>query len=170
MFAYISGSPFVLQDIYGASPRQFSFLFAANALGIVIAGRLSARLVVRTGARRLLTIGVAVNAAGGLALLVVTLAGGGLVLVLLPLFVVVSSMGFVLPNATALALELHPETIGSASAALGVTQFAVAAALAPLVGIGGEDTAVPMAAVMAACGAAALVALPRHMRSSRMHG
>jgi DHA1 family bicyclomycin/chloramphenicol resistance-like MFS transporter len=166
MFAYISGSPFVLQDIYGASPRQFSFIFAANSLGIVLFGRASAVLVRRVPARRLLVAGVLVNLVGGVSLLAVALAGGGLVLVLIPLFLVASSIGLVFPNATALALELHPEAIGSASAAIGVTQFAVAAALAPLVGIGGQTTAIAMAAVMAGCGLAALVALPRRVRSS----
>ncbi len=166
MFAYISGSPFVLQDIYGASPREFSFIFAVNSLGIVAASRAGAQLVRRVSPRRLLAAGIAANAAGGIALLGVTLAGGGLVAVLVPLFVVASSIGLVFPNATALALELHPEVAGTASAALGVTQFAVAAVIAPLVGIGGEGTAVPMAAVMAACGVAALAAMPRRVRSS----
>ncbi|MCC2930112.1 MFS transporter [Bacillus sp. LBG-1-113] len=33
MFAYISGSPFVLQNIYGVSAQMFSMLFAINGAG-----------------------------------------------------------------------------------------------------------------------------------------
>jgi DHA1 family bicyclomycin/chloramphenicol resistance-like MFS transporter len=162
MFAYIAGSPFVLQDIYGASPQQFSAVFAVNALGIMGAGHVSARLVGRVSPHRLLTAGLTLNVAGGLALLVVVAAGvGGVVAVLVPLFATVASIGLILPNATALALELHPEAAGSASGAIGVAQFALAAALAPLVGIGGNATALPMALVIAACGVGAFALAPR---------
>ena len=47
MFAYISGSPFVIQNIYGASPQMFSFIFAINGLGIIIAGQTTGRLAGR---------------------------------------------------------------------------------------------------------------------------
>jgi MFS transporter, DHA1 family, multidrug resistance protein len=162
MFAYISGSPFVLQDIYGASPQQFSAVFAVNALGIMGAGRLSAQLVGRVSPHRLLAAGLTVNVAGGVALLIVVAAGvGGVVAVLVPLFATVASIGLILPNATVLALELHPDAAGSASGAIGVAQFALAAALAPLVGAGGEATALPMALVIAACGLGASALLPR---------
>jgi DHA1 family bicyclomycin/chloramphenicol resistance-like MFS transporter len=161
MFAYISGSPFVLQDIYGASPQQFSAVFAVNSLGIMAAGRLSAHLVGRIAPQRLLHAGLALNVAGGLALLAGVAAGAGIVAVLIPLFAVASSIGLILPNATALALELHPEAAGSASGAIGTAQFAVAAAIAPLVGAGGAGTALPMALAIAGCGVAALAVLPR---------
>ena len=73
------------------------------------------------------------------------------------LFVVVASVGVVFPNATALALADHPRVAGSASGLLGVLQFIVGAAAAPLVGIGGTGTAVPMATVIAALGVGGLV-------------
>ena len=162
MFAYISGSPFVLQDIYGASPQQFAAVFAVNSLGIMAAGRVSAQLVGRIAPQRLLLAGLALNVGAGLALLAVVVAGvGGVVAVLVPLFAVASSIGLILPNATALALELHPDAAGSASGAIGTAQFAVAAALAPLVGAGGTQTALPMALVIAGCGVAALAVRPR---------
>jgi DHA1 family bicyclomycin/chloramphenicol resistance-like MFS transporter len=162
MFAYISGSPFVLQDIYGASPQQFSAVFAVNSLGIMAAGRVSAQLVGRVAPQRLLLAGLALNVTAGLVLVAVVAAGvGGVVAVLIPLFAVASSIGLILPNATALGLELHPEAAGTASGAIGTAQFAVAAALAPLVGVGGAHTALPMALVIAGCGVAALAVLPR---------
>jgi DHA1 family bicyclomycin/chloramphenicol resistance-like MFS transporter len=163
MFAYISGSPFVLQDIYGLSPQAFSGVFALNSAGIILTGRLSAQLVERVGPQRLLRAGLALNVAAGLALLAVVAAGvSGVVAVLVPLFALASSIGLILPNATALALELHPDAAGSASGGIGVAQFTVAAGLAPLVGVGGAATALPMALVIAGCGLAALAFAPRH--------
>ena len=67
-------------------------------------------------------------------------------------------MGLIFPNATALALAEHPEAAGSASALLGVLQFIVGAAVAPLVGIAGEGTALPMAVLIAILGMGALLA------------
>ncbi len=158
MFAYIAGSPFVLQEIHGVSPQGFSLLFGTNALGLVAAGQTNGRLVGRVPLPRLLAGGLAANAAGGLALLAVVLGGVGLAGILPALFVVVASLGFVLPNAAALALADYPRTAGSASALLGLLQYAVGAAAAPLVGLGGERTALPMSVVVAALGSAALVA------------
>ena len=157
MFAYIAGSPFVLQEIHGVSERQFSFLFGMNALGLMLASQINGRLVGRVPLARLLIGGLIGNASGGLALLSVILAGGGLAGVLPSLFLLVASLGFVLPNATALALSRFPETAGSASALIGLLQYAIGAAAAPLVGIAGERDARPMAVVIAAFSLAGLL-------------
>jgi MFS transporter, DHA1 family, multidrug resistance protein len=158
MFAYISGSPFVLQNIYGVSPQMFSFLFGLNALGIMIAGQINGLLVGRVEPRRLLGFGLTASTTGGLILLAVVVSGAiGLPGVLLGLWVMVASLGFVLPNATTLALAGHPRTAGSASALLGVLQYMIGAAAAPLVGLAGETTALPMAIVIAALGVTAWV-------------
>src|SRR5207245_1576428 len=174
MFAYIAGSPFVLQGIYHVSPQTFSLIFGLNALGFVITSQINGSLVGRIPPARLLTVGVTVTGVAGLALLAVILIGGlGLAAVLPPLFVLVSSIGFVVPNATALALSRHPEAAGTGSALLGVIQSGIAAAAAPLVGIAGVTSALPMASVIAGCGAGALAALLlvvrplRHSRSGR---
>jgi len=164
MFAYIAGSPFVLQDIYGVSPQLFSVVFGVNALGIIAASQINGRLVGRAPLRRLLAIGVGLTALGGLALLAVVVGRVGLVGVAPALFVVVASQGLVLPNATTLALSGHPRTAGSASALLGVLQYSIGAAAAPLVGIGGAASALPMAVVIAVLASAALatvMALPQ---------
>lgn len=156
MFAYIAGSPFVLQDIYALSPAQFSVVFAVNALGLVAAGQISSPLIARLGSGPVLGAGLAISAIGGLALLLVVVSGEiGLVGVLPALFLVVSSIGVVLPSGTAIALEGSTSTAGSAAALLGLAQFAVGAVSAPLVGVAG-GTARPMAVVIAVCALGAL--------------
>src|SRR5207253_9153467 len=112
MFAYIAGSPFVLEDIYGVSPQAFSLVFGSNALGLVAASQLSARLVGRLRPVTLMTAGVATGLAGGVTLLVVVLTGGlGLGPVLAAPVLVVAGVGPVMPNATAPARG-HPPRVG----------------------------------------------------------
>jgi MFS transporter, DHA1 family, multidrug resistance protein len=152
MFAYIAGSPFVLQEIYGASPQLFSVMFAANALGIVAASQLNRVLIGRFEPRAIMVAALGVQAFAGVTLLVAVAVGTGVWPVVVLLFAVVSSLGLVMPNATALALADHPDVAGSASGLLGVMQFIVGATTAPLVGVAGTDTALPMAMLIAALG------------------
>jgi MFS transporter, DHA1 family, multidrug resistance protein len=149
VFTYVSGAPFVLEDIYGVSPQVFGLLFGANALSIMLLGQLGGRLVGRVGSRRLLAAGLGVAVAGGLLLLAAVSLGLGLAGVLPGFLLVVASIGLINPNATALALADQAHQAGSASALLGLLTFVVGAAVAPLAGLGGTHTAVPMAVVIA---------------------
>ncbi|HEY8480083.1 MAG TPA: multidrug effflux MFS transporter [Spirillospora sp.] len=169
MFTYISGSPFVLQGIYGMSPQTYGIAFGANALGIITFSQVSGRLAGRVPLRLLLAAGLALIATGGTLLLVAVLTGAGLYVVLPSLFVITSGQGFVLPNATALALssESAAQAAGSGSALLGVAQFALGGAAAPLAGIAGPDTAVPMAASIAGLGTLAFLVAATANRASK---
>lgn len=155
MFAYIAGSPFVLQDMYRLSPQAFSAVFAVNALGIVALSQVGGLLVGRLGARPLLGLGLVLSAAGGLSLLAGVLLHGGLACMLPSLFAVVASVGLVQPNAVALALADHPDVAGSASALVGLGQLLFGGLAAPLVGLGAGAT--PMAAVIATSSAGGLL-------------
>lgn len=157
MFAYISGSSFVLQDIFGLSPQRFGLVFGTNALGIVAVGQLNRWLVNRFPPRRLLWVSLGTAATGGAVVLLAVVAGLGLPALLPGLFVVVASIGAILPNTRALAMADHPDQAGTASALLGVVQFAVGGLVAPLVGVAGTGTAVPMATVIAALAVLSLV-------------
>ncbi|WP_346533139.1 multidrug effflux MFS transporter [Micromonospora sp. DPT] len=153
LFAYISGSSFVFQDVFGLSGTTFSLLFGLNALALVAMGQANARLLDRFSPRRLLVTTLVVGAVAALGVLTGALAGS-LVLVAVTLFVFVGSLGMVMPNSTALALDSHARHAGTAAALMGGVQSVVGALAAPLVGLGGEGSALPMAAVTA--GAAAL--------------
>jgi DHA1 family bicyclomycin/chloramphenicol resistance-like MFS transporter len=160
VFAYIAGSSFVFQEVYGVSPQTFSFIFGLNAVGLMMAGQANGWLVGRIEPLKLLTCGLIASSLAGLALLAVVLSGSRSILTIVPpLFVIITSVGFVMPNATVLALAGSPRTAGSASALLGVLQFALGAFVAPLVGIAGSGTALPMALVISTLGLAALAAL-----------
>jgi DHA1 family bicyclomycin/chloramphenicol resistance-like MFS transporter len=159
MFAYISGSPFVVEQVYGLSPQSFSFLFGANALGIILLGQLNGRLVGRVSAVTLLRVGLVQCTLAGLALLLVTLVAAGFWPTAACLWVLVAAMGFVMPSATALALADHGANAGSASAFMGVVQFLIGALVAPLTGPGSGSVlaeTLPMALVVAVMAVAAL--------------
>jgi DHA1 family bicyclomycin/chloramphenicol resistance-like MFS transporter len=157
LFAYIAGSSFVLEDIYGVSPQGFSLVFAANSAGLVGMSQLGGRLVSRFGSAALLRYGLAGVALGSVATLVVILAHAGLVPLLGSLFLILSCNGIVFPNATAESLAEQQGALGSASALLGVGQFGTGAVVAPLVGLGGTHDALPMAVLIGACGLGALI-------------
>jgi DHA1 family bicyclomycin/chloramphenicol resistance-like MFS transporter len=171
MFAYISGSPFVVQNIYGMSPQAFSLIFAVNSLGIVAFGQVSGLLAGRLRMITLLCAGLGVSLVGGLLLLVAVFGGLGLPGVLPALFLVVSAIGLTLPNSVALGLSGRPANVaGSASALFGLLQYVIGAAAAPLVGLAGSHSAVPMTIVIAGSAAAACLVLAALTRGHRPAG
>ncbi|MEV1046764.1 Bcr/CflA family efflux MFS transporter [Streptomyces sp. NPDC049916] len=160
LFAYISASPFVVQEIYGASPQTFSLLFGLNSIGLIIVGQVNGKLLVgRFSLDKVLGLGLAVIVLAAVALVLMT-AGVfgevGLVPIAAGLFVLMSAMGLAMPNTNAQALMRTKHAAGSASALLGTSSFLIGAIASPLVGIAGEDTAVPMAVVQVVCALAAI--------------
>ncbi|NGM82147.1 multidrug effflux MFS transporter [Paenibacillus sp. 7124] len=149
MFAYISGSSFVLQNMFGVSPQMYSLIFAVNGLGIIIAGQAAGRLSGRVGERGVLVWGLIQCLAGGLLLLYSILTEGGLLLLLIGLFAVVSSVGLVGTTTFSLAMQDQGENAGSASALLGLLPLLMGGLVSPLVGLGGGETALPMGTVIA---------------------
>ncbi|MFD7336324.1 multidrug effflux MFS transporter [Streptomyces violascens] len=161
LFAYISASPFVVQEIYGASPQTFSLLFGLNSVGLVVVGQINGKLLIgRVSLDKALGFGLAVITLAATALLLMTsgvFGEVGLAPIAAGLFVLMSAMGLAMPNTNAQALMRTPNAAGSASALLGTSSFLVGAVASPLVGIAGEATAVPMAVVQLASAVAALL-------------
>ncbi|MFJ8646451.1 Bcr/CflA family multidrug efflux MFS transporter [Streptomyces sp. NPDC093546] len=160
LFAYIAASPFVVQDLYGASPQTFSLLFGLNSVGLVAVGQINGKLLVgRVSMDKVLGFGLAVIVLAAVALLLMTsgvFGPVGLVPVAAGLFVLMSAMGLAMPNTNSQALMRTPHAAGSASALLGTSSFLIGAVASPLVGIAGERTAVPMAVVQLVCAVGAM--------------
>ncbi len=156
LFAYIAGSSFVLEDVYGVSPQVFSLVFAMNSAGLIGMSQLGGRLVGRFGPAVLLRCALGGVAVGSAAVLILTLTHAGLAPLLVALFVILSFNGMVFPNATAVSLAHQEGALGSASALLGVGQFGTGALIAPLVGLAGTHNAIPMGVLIGVCGVAAL--------------
>jgi len=153
MFAYIAGSPFVFIKLYGVPAEHYGWLFGTNAAGFILTAQVNARLLAKRGPAFLLVRAVWVYLAAGLTLLAISsLHPQQLWPMLVPLFICISSLGCILPNASACAMSGQGARAGSASATLGCLQFGVAAAAASLVGVLHDGSAVPMALVISLCG------------------
>lgn len=179
MIGYISGSSFVLEDVYGASPQTYGVLFGLNALFLVLGAQINAHLVIRRSPQILLGFGLTTMiVAGGVLLAVAPFPVVGLAAIMPGLSLLMFSWSFIQANTMALALTDHPRVAGTAAGLLGVSQFALSALVAPLVGLGGNDTALPMALVIAACGTGAVIAFrslvqttqPRQLATSLTEG
>lgn len=157
MFAYIATAPFVFIEHFGISPDAFGYLFGANAAGFVTAGQVNARLVARVGSERLMVAAGIVQLAAGLVLAALAALGiGGMFGVIVPLWVYVACLGFIMPNNMALALGPHRDRAGSASAVLGTLNFGIGGIAAILIGLIGLPPALSLALPIAAAGVLAV--------------
>jgi DHA1 family bicyclomycin/chloramphenicol resistance-like MFS transporter len=174
IFAYVAGASFAIENVYHASAQEFGLLFALNACGLIAGSQVNARVVRRFGAQRLMTGGLIGLATSAVALLVIVVTHfGGLTAVVIGMFATMTSNGFVGPNAMALSLQEFPDVAGSASALLGLAQFGLGAAVAPIVGIRGSKDIFPMALIMAAMGVGGLsarLALAKRAKRVRLNG
>jgi DHA1 family bicyclomycin/chloramphenicol resistance-like MFS transporter len=148
-FAYLAGSSFVYQEVYGLSRQAYGLMFGGTAIMLVIGAQVNAHLLRTAAPRRLLGLGLTLVALSSTCLLLVVVTGtGGVAALAAPLAVIVFSWAFIQSNGIALALQDHPEWAGSAAGLIGTFQFGFGAAAAPIAGAGGKGTALPMALEM----------------------
>jgi DHA1 family bicyclomycin/chloramphenicol resistance-like MFS transporter len=167
VFAYVAGTPFIYQNIYGASPTQFALLFASNGISLIIGSQLVGRMSHRVSERAFLLFGLWLALLASIAVIVVASVHGPLFALVVPLFLFVASIGITSTAAFPLAMERQAHNAGSAAALLGVIPFVLGAVVAPLVGIAGEDTAVPLGILLFISSAAAILAYFLLVRSDR---
>lgn len=149
MFAYISASSFVLQEIKGLSTMQYSVFFGCTAGSNMLMAILNSRLVGRFQPRRLIGAGLTISATG-IALVALSVLAPGLPLIPLRtgFVLTMAAQGLVFGNASALALTEVRSTAGAASALLGLAQATAMGISAPLASSGGGASALPMLMVM----------------------
>ena len=159
LFAYIAGASFVLQGIYGLDQQAFALVFGAGAVALIGATQFNVVLLKRFSPQviTLWALSAALLAAGVFVGLSVAHVGG-LAGFVVPVWGILAAMGLVIPNAPAIALSRHPDAAGTAAALLGAAQFGLGAAVAPLVGVLGNDE-LALAVVMAVSGLVALLSL-----------
>jgi DHA1 family bicyclomycin/chloramphenicol resistance-like MFS transporter len=123
VFAYVSGTPFIYQKIYGVSPQVFSILFASNGISLILGSQVFGRFAGRVSERHFLMIGLLLACATSSAVLIVVLSHGPLFALVIPLFLFVASIGITATSSFTLAMESQGHIAGSASALLGVVPF-----------------------------------------------
>ncbi len=159
LFAYLSASSFLFQDVYGLDPQQYGLLFAVNSIGIVSGVQASAYLARFIGPQWILLGAVAALIIAASAIVVLDANGAGLVGILVPLFFFITACGFTFPATQVLALANHGGEAATAASVLGALNFGLAGLISPIVGVFGIDNAIPMASVMGCAAVVSLVVL-----------
>jgi len=159
LFAYIAGASFVLQDRYGLDQTSFALVFGAGAIALIGSTQCNVVLLRRYSPQQIMVWAlVAASVSGAVFVALAARHIGGVVGFIVPVWAILGAMGLVIPNAPAAALTRHPDAAGTAAALLGAAQFGLGAAVAPVVGVLGNDE-LAMAVVMAAGVTIALMAL-----------
>ncbi|BBY59714.1 Bcr/CflA family drug resistance efflux transporter [Mycolicibacterium sarraceniae] len=159
LFAYIAGAAFVLQGRHGLDQQTFALVFGAGAIAFVAATQFNVVLLRRFSPQRILVGALAAATVIGAVFIAVSVTHtGGVYGFLIPVWGVLAMMGFVIPNAPAVALSRHHEAAGTAAALLGAAQFSVGAVIAPVVGLMGNNE-IALSVVMTGGVAIALLAL-----------
>ena len=159
LFAFIAGSPFAYIEYFGVPPQYYGFLFGVNVVGMVTMTFINSRIVLRRGADRLLRLACMVGAASSLVLLATGLSGlGGIAGIAVPLFVVLSFLTIVAPNAISGALAVSQGRAGAAAAMAGALQFGGGALTSAAIGWLADGTPRPMTVIICVGAVASLAA------------
>lgn len=152
MYAYLSGSPFVMMELYGANEKQYGWIFAVLAGGLIIASQLNSLILKKYRSEAIAKIAIFIQALVGITMLALTLTHNmDLTYMIILIFVYLACQGFVFPNTSALALNPFSKLAGSASALLGTVQLAIGALASFLVSFFHDNTEFPMVSIMAMC-------------------
>ncbi|MCL7713839.1 multidrug effflux MFS transporter [Stenotrophomonas mori] len=159
LFLYISGSAFVFTRYFTLTPAQFSYLFAANSVGLVLGGQLGNQLLKR-GVRpqRTMFLGIALHGLAGLALFVAVATGtAGLWTYVALLALAIAALGLVFGNLTALTMASAGRQAGVASALMGTLHYLLSAVIGYVASLTAQGPALlPLAIALCALAAAML--------------
>ncbi len=160
LFSYIAASPELIIGTYGVDPQHFGWIFGGNAVGMIVGSQVNRRLLLRYSTDQVLSVATLFALGWSLFMLLLAATGtGGMWGVLVPLFLALSTYGFMGANSSAAALSVDPRRAGSITGLTGVASFTVGALATASVGFVHDGTAVPMAASMAAAFAVSTAAL-----------
>ena len=147
-FAYLSGSSFVFQNIFQVSPQLYSLIFGGIGAGLLVAGMLPARLAGRVSDVKMLKVSIEIPLAGAVLLLAGFYFKAGMEIILPLLFLTIVPLSVMGAASFSLALSRQGKNAGSASALVGFFSMILGGCMMPLVGIAGENTAIPMCVIM----------------------
>ena len=147
-FSYLAGSSFVFQNIFHVSPQMFSLIFGGIGAGLLLAGALPARLAGRVEDVKMLQVSLIVPLVGAVLLLLAFSAGAGMAIILPVLFLTITPLSVMGAASFSLALSRQGKNAGSASALIGFFSMILGGCMMPLVGIAGDNTAIPMCVIM----------------------
>lgn len=158
LYAYISGSPHLFMGLFGVNEKQYGWIFALIAVGIISASQINTLVLRRYSSEDIIRTALWSQSLIALTLLVITFLGwGDLYFTITLIFFFVSCQGFIFPNSSALSLAAFGHNAGGASALMGAIQMGIGACASAAVSLLQNNTALPMTGVMAGCSITAFV-------------
>jgi DHA1 family bicyclomycin/chloramphenicol resistance-like MFS transporter len=160
LYAYIAGSPFVFMELFHVTEKQYGWIFAIIAMGLIVASQVNTLLLRRYSSEQIIRATLFCQCLAGIALVLGTYFHFlGLYSTIFLIWVFLSTQGFAFPNSSALSLAPFTRNAGTASALMGALQLGIGAISTALVSILNNGTAMPMAAVMCACAVGSFLVL-----------
>jgi MFS transporter, DHA1 family, multidrug resistance protein len=152
MYAYIGGSPYVFMDIFKVSERQYGWIFALIAMGLIGASQLNSVLLKNYRSEEIIKVALTCQSLTGIILFTCSLFGVlELFSTIFLIFIFLCCQGFIFPNSSALSLAPFSQNAGTASALMGAIQMGIGAFSSALVSLFHNHTALPMTGVMMFC-------------------
>ena len=152
LYAYIGGSPYVFMEIYKVTEKQYGWIFALIAMGLIGSSQINSVLLKNYTSEQIIKIALCCQTVIGATLVLITFLGwNDLFVTIFLIFIFLCCQGFVFPNASALSLASFGHNAGSASALMGAIQMCIGACTSALVSVLQNHTALPMTGVMACC-------------------
>ena len=169
LYAYIAGSPFVFMELYQVTEKQYGWIFAIIAMGLIVASQVNTLLLRRYSSEQIIRATLFCQCLAGIALVLGTYFHFlGLYSTIFLIWVFLSTQGFAFPNSSALSLAPFTRNAGTASALMGALQLGIGAISTALVSLLNNGTAMPMAAVMCACAVGSFLVLMIGRRRIRL--
>ena len=169
LYSYIAGSPYLFMEVYGVSEKQYGWIFAIIAVGLIIASQINNLMLRRFSSERIIYITLICQVSTGVLLFVLSyLDLLNLYTTIALIWIYLATQGFVFPNTSALALSPFSINAGTASALMGAVQLGIGALATALVSALSNNTALPMTGVMLLCGSSAFLMFLLGSRSIRL--
>jgi MFS transporter, DHA1 family, multidrug resistance protein len=160
LFIYVAGSPIIFMEIYNVSPKMYGGIFALLSVGFIGSSQLNILVTRKYSSDKIFRVVLFCQVLAGIIFFVGVWSNSfGLYGTIAMFFICLSCIGFINPNANALALAPFTRTIGSASALMGCTQIGIAALSSFGVGLFNATDAVPIVTLMLVTSSIALVIL-----------
>ncbi|MEO6221362.1 MAG: multidrug effflux MFS transporter [Ginsengibacter sp.] len=152
LYAYIAGSPHVFMELYHVTGQQYGWIFAIVAAGLIIASQINTLMLRKYTSEQIIRVALLCQSVAGLTLFIGSIFHlVGLFSSIFLIFIFLSCQGFTFPNSSALSMAPFTKNAGRASALMGAIQLGIGAFTSALVSVLHNETALPMAGVMAAC-------------------
>lgn len=160
LYAYIAGSPFVFMKLFGVTEKQYGWIFAIIALGLILASQLNTLLLKKYSSEQIVRVALFCQSITGILLLTGAVFNVlGLYSTIVLIWIFLSTQGFTFPNSSALSIAPFAKNAGTASALMGAIQLGIGALTTGLVSILNDQTEIPMAGVMCACAVGSFIFL-----------